>query len=232
MPKQRALEDRQCRQCGTAFRPAASSQHYCQTACWYEFTKQRRTVPCEVCGTPFERKIKSQRACSVECGNKLKEARREVDCQHCGKKFLRSHGQSGRKFCSRSCAVSSRNAVSGLPHPEGHLLRHANGYLKIKINGEWVMQHRGVMENTLGRPLGRHEHVHHINGRRDDNRPENLELWAIKKGSKKDPAGQRVHDLIDHGVSVAERFGIHPPALRALLEHLLLRAPIQPLPTE
>lgn len=45
------------------------------------------------------------------------------------------------------------------------------------------------MQQMLGRALAKHEKVHHINAHKDDNRPENLELW-----DRTHPSGVRLKD--------------------------------------
>lgn len=49
-------------------------------------------------------------------------------------------------------------------------------YSKRKIAGRTVSAHRLVAEQALGRALEAGEVVHHRNGNRYDNRPENLEV--------------------------------------------------------
>jgi hypothetical protein len=66
----------------------------------------------------------------------------------------------------------------------------------------WVFEHIYVLSEKLGRPLYPDERIHHKNGVRDDNRPENLELWTTLQ----QPPGQRVDDLVRWAVQILRRY--------------------------
>lgn len=75
--------------------------------------------------------------------------------------------------------------------PRARFIDKRNGYVYVRRGGKYEAEHRVVVAELLGRKLRPNETVHHRNGIREDNRPENLELWA----SVHSP-GQRITDLV------------------------------------
>lgn len=80
--------------------------------------------------------------------------------------------------------------------------KNKDGYILIRTNSGYTLEHILVMSEHIGRPLTKDETVHHKNGIRDDNRISNLELW-----SSRHPGGQRVEDLIKFAKEILIKYG-------------------------
>ena len=131
--------------------------------------------------------------CKCECGNE--------------KVVVLSGIKSGRikscgclqkeKATEQIIKVGKREAGEGNANWKGGKRITYHGYVAVRSNGEYIPEHRLMMEKRIGRPLLPDETVHHKNGIRCDNNPGNLELWSTNH-----PKGQRVSDLIQYAKEI------------------------------
>jgi len=125
--------------------------------------------------------------CCCSCGN----------ITYVSPKDLLDGRRTGCKFCSKDKRIGA-NCYNW----KGGRFKTKSGYVYVKIHGHpnlnsggYIAEHRVVMEKHIGRYLTKKEIVHHINGIKDDNRLENLELWTRDHSD-----GQRVSDLTEFAI--------------------------------
>ncbi|WP_363321498.1 HNH endonuclease [Corynebacterium stationis] len=110
------------------------------------------------------------------------------ECPTCGSSFRVAPSRIKRgegTYCSRPCGNHARGRKGAAnKNWKGGKFTRADGYVSVRHKGRDVLEHRLVMEKALGRELETHEHVHHKNHCRSDNRIENLELLTIEEHGK------------------------------------------------
>jgi predicted transcriptional regulator len=133
------------------------------------------------------------------------------------------HRTSVQRMCKRMGLVTQRSGPrSGEDHPDWKGGR-------VKVGGYWyiyrpehplctkqrrVAEHRLVMEQMLGRYLAQSEVVHHKDGNKENNHPDNLEVFGCNGDHLRHELTGRVPDWTDQGKAklreAAEQRRIHP----------------------
>jgi hypothetical protein len=114
------------------------------------------------------------------------------ECKQCGMMFKPKRRE--QLFCSRNCASVEKGRMSS-SWMKGRTNKYKaakqidkDGYIKIcgtghpyRENRLMISEHVAIMETYIGRRLAVNEVVHHINGNRQDNRIENLEIMSTSE---------------------------------------------------
>jgi hypothetical protein len=172
------------------------------------------------CGVEFDLTVKNKKYCSKKCGQKVKDEthankkkslgikRNQIivnkNCEQCGI-FFKYGRNKNKRFCSNKCSSESRRKFLNIPECLAEADRKLDkniGYVRIYVpmhpranSRGYVYEHMVIAEQVIGRSLLKNEIVHHKNGVRWDNRPENLEV--MDKESHSELGGQREEDLIN-----------------------------------
>lgn len=186
------LDNRICEFCDSEFNPTNIKQKRCIECI-------EKSI-CKGCGEVTKLKM----VFCMKCKNKT-----DIKCKaECGRNISKTSKSGFCKWCNRE------GLTSGIQnHPAGYtiLSKHKNHPNATKRGT--IPEHVLVMSNYINRPLIKGETVHHLNGIKNDNRIENLELWSKEHGS-----GQRVSDKIRYALEIIETYGYDPEAYEDHLE--------------
>ena len=217
---------RACRTCGALFELQGRGAYWYCEAHRIErlaakardarnFRARHRATPasakCVICGNPFIPQRVDAKTCSEDCriierrrrAQEAYEERKKGVCVDCGAQAGRRSSRC-RLCANKAGGVARRGANSYLW--KGGRRTDSKGYVYLLVHPEapkgkrYQAEHIVVWERTNGKPLPHGWVVHHINGIKDDNRPENLEAHSRSKHNH----FERLFEQLERRIAVLE----------------------------
>lgn len=208
-----------CPKCEKEFQSEHKNRKFCSIKCSVEHRKEivrkKETKTCCVCN--------QEKKCSEFAFKNKSRGIFSYQCKMCHNTKLKNKPKEWKEKEKLRSRIKGRIKLGIDPHypelyrkkvTEKTRYKEVTGYITIFRPGHpnahkakglspgRISEHTFIMAEHLGRPLEKHENVHHKNGIRDDNRIENLELW-----SKAHPPGQRVEDKIKWCIEFLNEYG-------------------------
>lgn len=186
---------KKCKECNTDFTTRVCQlKDFCSRLCSGKSNGRKRKLKtkttefnCIECNKQFfvqscmvkvrEKKC-AVKYCSLACYHA--NVKKEIPCLFCGTLFRKN--RNSRKFCSTNCF----NEFKKVKTRENPGRWKENGYVVIYDgDGKGIKEHIKIMQDYIGEKIDTSKyHVHHINGIRDDNRIDNLQLMTKGEHSR------------------------------------------------
>jgi len=198
-----AMVIRICQQCGKDYRTHHTVRlKYCSQACYGLSNRVATMEPCTQCGRMFRKypSTPNRKYCSISCGITARNLTDQNPAYHRDVSG-ENNPMFGKGMVGEANPMFGKTKDKAPRWKEGRHLRR-DGYSYVVVHDDhphpsyvkpsgtkYLLEHRHVMEQSLGRYLEPGEVVHHRDGNTSNNSIDNLQLFA----------SQSEHISIGHG---------------------------------